>query len=277
MAIFPGALPTFAGFTASHTLSQDNHASQHNSEQAEVIAVATKLGTGSSTAANNTVLRGNGAGTSTWGQVALTTDVTGTLPQANGGTGTTSATGTGAAVYQNSPTLITPTVASLTNAQHDHSNAANGGSLGTVAATSVTTNTIAASGANHISLTAGANKLVKTTVLRQDSTANTYQAGNSVRLTGWGFIPNNTGANNISESVTFGITFVQEPIVIAVCGGDSVAGTSYGDGGNNVEGRLHIKAHTITDAGFTVQVHTGAGTNFGAGNTFYQWMAIGEI
>lgn len=134
MAAFPGATPTFTGFTAGHTLSQDSHASQHNLEQAEIIALANKLGTGASTPSANKVLIGNGAGTSSWSQVDLTTMVSGVLPQANGGTGTTSATGTGAAVYQNSPTIntptiTTPTISNFTNAQHTHGSASQGGQL----------------------------------------------------------------------------------------------------------------------------------------------------
>lgn len=41
-------------------------------------------------------------------QVSLTTEVTGTLPVANGGTGVTSSTGTGSVVLSTSPTLTTP-------------------------------------------------------------------------------------------------------------------------------------------------------------------------
>lgn len=53
--------------------------------------------------------------------VDLTTGVTGTLPVANGGTGTTTSTGTGSTVLSNSPTLVTPALgtpsaAVLTNA-----------------------------------------------------------------------------------------------------------------------------------------------------------------
>lgn len=55
------------------------------------------------------------------GLVNLATDVTGTLPVANGGTGVTSSTGTGSVVLSNSPTLVTPALgtpssATLTNA-----------------------------------------------------------------------------------------------------------------------------------------------------------------
>lgn len=80
---YPGAIPTFAGFTAGHTLAVDNHAAQHNLEQSEIVAIATKIGTGASTPTSGMVLRSNGAGTSVWGQVVLTTDVTGVLPLAN--------------------------------------------------------------------------------------------------------------------------------------------------------------------------------------------------
>jgi len=46
---------------------------------------------------------------STWDAVSLSTsDITGTLPVANGGTGVTSSTGTGSVVLSNSPTLVTP-------------------------------------------------------------------------------------------------------------------------------------------------------------------------
>ena len=43
------------------------------------------------------------------GAITLTTQVTGTLPVANGGSGVTTSTGTGAVVLGTSPTLTTPT------------------------------------------------------------------------------------------------------------------------------------------------------------------------
>lgn len=134
MASFPSALASFIGFISSHTLSQDQHAAQHNLEQAEILSTQTKIGTGASTPTSGTVLRGNGTGTSGWGQVNQSTDVTGVLPQANGGTGTTLSTGSGKGVYDtsptiNSPSLNTPTISDFTNAQHGHTNAAGGGTL----------------------------------------------------------------------------------------------------------------------------------------------------
>lgn len=144
MSVFPGAIPVFTGFTGSHTLLADNHDSQHNLEQAEIINIATKVGTGSSTASSGTLLRGTGVGSSAWQQVTLTTDVTGVLPVANGGTGQSTLTGVplasptisgvvaGGATYT-SPTLTTPTVADFTNATHNHQNNAGGGQLGVAA------------------------------------------------------------------------------------------------------------------------------------------------
>jgi hypothetical protein len=62
---------------------------------------------------NNRVLRSDGTNTS-FAQVGLTTDVSGTLPVANGGTGVTTSTGTGNNVLSTSPTIATPTISSPT-------------------------------------------------------------------------------------------------------------------------------------------------------------------
>ena len=58
----------------------------------------------------------SGAGTGLTG-VPLTTGVTGTLPVANGGTGVTTGTGTGANVFATSPTITTPIIVQSINAQ----------------------------------------------------------------------------------------------------------------------------------------------------------------
>lgn len=136
-----------------------SHAGQHDTENDAIKALETKLGTGASTATASTVLRGTGSGTTAYGQLVLTTDVTGVLPASNGGTGISSLgtgiatflgtptsanlasaitdeTGTGALVFANSPTVVTPTIASFVNANHNHTNAAGGGILnlfGTIA------------------------------------------------------------------------------------------------------------------------------------------------
>ena len=75
----------------------------------------------SQTSAANKYLQSDGTNAS-WDSVSLSTaDITGTLAVANGGTGVTSSTGTGAVVLSNSPTLVTPALGTpasgtLTNA-----------------------------------------------------------------------------------------------------------------------------------------------------------------
>lgn len=148
MSTFPTSRPAYTGFTPGHTLLTDVHASQHNLEQADIGALSDKVGLGASTPTSGNVLTASGAGTSSWSQVNLTTMVSGVLPIANGGTGTTATTGTGSVVFEisptisganltNSPTLTTPTIADFTNAQHNHQNAAGGGTIGANAITAV--------------------------------------------------------------------------------------------------------------------------------------------
>ena len=62
------------------------------------------------------------------------TNVTASSPLASSGGATpnitiNSSTGSGAVVLATSPTIVTPTVASFTNATHNHQNAAGGGTL----------------------------------------------------------------------------------------------------------------------------------------------------
>ena len=68
------------------------HSNLHGVTDTALVAVETKMGTGASTPSSNKVLRATGTGTSAWAQVALTTDVTGTLPVGNGGTGASTLT-----------------------------------------------------------------------------------------------------------------------------------------------------------------------------------------
>lgn len=66
--------------------------------------------------ATGNVLISGGVGVAPlYGKVGLTTHVSGILPVANGGTGTTSSTGSGANVFATSPTLVTPVLGTPTS------------------------------------------------------------------------------------------------------------------------------------------------------------------
>ena len=77
----PGSLPTRTD-KVDYVVASDS-----NDKATAIIALETKLGIGSSTATSGTVLRGTGTGITAFGAVNLTTDVTGVLPIANGGSG----------------------------------------------------------------------------------------------------------------------------------------------------------------------------------------------
>jgi hypothetical protein len=115
----------------------------------------------------------------------------------------------------------------------------------------------------------------RTTITRQDDTTNTDKT-NPRTLTGWGYIiPGVT--NSAAETVTFGVTFAQRPIVLIAPGGDHATATTYGSGNANIKNFL-TQANLITTTNFSAEVVSKDGTNWAAGNTvFYQWVAIGEV
>ena len=100
---YPGSLDDGSSLpnpSASNNTNNPSHAGLHDDENAAIIAVETKLGTGSSTPASNTFLFGTGAGASSW--TAITS--------AQLAAALSDETGSGAAVFANTPTLITPKV-----------------------------------------------------------------------------------------------------------------------------------------------------------------------
>lgn len=69
MSSFPGSLPSFTNPSSTDYLNSPAHATGHASVNDETIAIATKVGTGSSTPTDGKVLKGDGVGTSAWGVV----------------------------------------------------------------------------------------------------------------------------------------------------------------------------------------------------------------
>jgi len=120
---FPTTLPSYtvtAGTESANSAGGGTGLSPLlNAFETDIMALGVKLGTGSSTAAANQLLVGTGAGTSAW--QGLTSAQLASI--------VSDETGSGALVFGNSPTIVTPTIASFTNANHNHTNSAGGGQL----------------------------------------------------------------------------------------------------------------------------------------------------
>lgn len=142
---FPTTLPAYTGTLGSEFLgtaeSGQGLSGLLNEIEGDVTALGTKMGTGASTPTTGTVLRGNGTGTSVWGDVVFDTDMA-TFSSSDLAGKLTDETGSGSAVFGTSPTiatptLTTPTIASFANANHNHTNSAGGGTLGSSAITGI--------------------------------------------------------------------------------------------------------------------------------------------
>lgn len=99
---FPGAVDTskLTNPSASNNTNNPSHSGLHANANDAIKAVETKLGTGSSTPVSNTLLVGTGSGASTW-QALTSAQLAAILSDE---------TGSGAIVFGNTPTLITPKV-----------------------------------------------------------------------------------------------------------------------------------------------------------------------
>jgi len=118
-AAFPSASTYHGAIAHSHSDAAMYFA--HGGSWVRILDTGGPLGTPSSGTATNLTglplttgvtgtlpIANGGTGTTSTTFTNLTTNVTGTLPVANGGTGVTSSTGTVAVVLSNTPTLVTP-------------------------------------------------------------------------------------------------------------------------------------------------------------------------
>lgn len=134
---------------------------------------------------------------------------------------------------------------------------------------------IAASG--HLVLKAGANSVTKTSSVRQDVNANTYERGNTITQRGRGYIQIGAASNAFID-ILFPIAFNAEPIVVPGYGGDSAASNAFDDAGNNIKGPVAVKAYNVSKTGCRIHIHSADGTAWSAGNyVFFTWIAEGEI
>ena len=130
------------------------------------------------------------------GTVNLSTQVTGTLPVANGGTGVTTSTGSGSVVLSTSPTLTTPVLGTPTSGTLSNCTVDGTNKVGYIGAPQSTNTTVAASDAGkHIYITGGSTATL--TVNTNATTA--IDIGTTILV-----VNNNSGNLTISGA---GVTF----------------------------------------------------------------------
>ncbi len=130
------------------------------------------------------------------GSVNLATQVTGTLPVANGGTGVTTSTGSGNTVLSTSPTLVTPVLGTPTSGNLSNCTVDGTNKVGYIGAPQSTNTTVAASDAGkHIYFTGGSTATL--TVNTNATTA--IDVGTTILV-----VNNNSGNLTISGA---GVTF----------------------------------------------------------------------
>jgi len=145
-----------------------------------IVALETKMGTGSSTAVAGQVLTATGTGTSAWAPVTLSSMATGVLPVVNGGTGVTTKTGTGNVVLSSSPVITTPT--GIVASDVGLGNVNNTSDATKNAATATLTNKSMDGGSNTFTNLTGsslANGTVNTVNTKLDTINHTFNTGSS--------------------------------------------------------------------------------------------------
>lgn len=128
---------------------------------------------------------------------------------------------------------------------------------------------------DHTVINAGSSKMVKIKVLRQNNTTDTYKK-NTIILTGWGYqVGDNT--SNIFDTLTFGITFSEVPIIL-VTGGGSNTSVPADPGDVNSSGRLQNVTTTDDETtGCIVYIETINNSTLVSSRYFvYKWIAIGQ-
>lgn len=134
---------------------------------------------------------------------------------------------------------------------------------------------ITAPSTDHIVLTPGTSKLVKTAVLRQDDTTNAYK-NNTVILTGFGVITQDGTATSV-ETVTMGVTFAAVPVILLASLGMNFATATVpqtGSRGKNSIGQVD----QLATSSFRAAVYSVDGTSATLNQyTHYSWIAIGEL
>lgn len=132
--------------------------------------------------------------------------------------------------------------------------------------------------ADHITFTPGTSKLVKSAVLRQDNTTNTYK-NNSIILTGWGFcLGDGSTPATVTKSITFGLTFTEAPTIAVTTLGykDSSDPSTISD--FSATSAYVVSGGAISTSGFTAQGYNLGGSSISnTRRVGFSWVAIGVL
>lgn len=127
-------------------------------------------------------------------------------------------TGSGLVVFNSSPVIVTPTIASFTNATHDHSNAAGGGNLTNSALTSGVFSAITGLGTQTQTLNMGTNNINDVNLIRVADGTPTAPAYSFQADTGMGW--NRSGGSMVySDDGSQRFAFVAGDTFKAILGG----------------------------------------------------------
>ena len=213
--------PTFRAIVAADIPTLNQNTSGTAAGLSTTLAVASG-GTGQTSAnaafnalapsqasASGKYLKSNGTDTA-WDQIDISTaDITGTLPVANGGTGVTTSTGTGAVVLSTSPSLVTPALGTPTSGNFSTGTFTwptfNQNTSGTAAGLSVTL-AVGSGGTGVTTSTGSGSNVLSTSPTLVTPILGTPQSGNfSTGTFTWPTFNQNTTGTAAGLSATLGI------------------------------------------------------------------------
>lgn len=130
---------------------------------------------------------------------------------------------------------------------------------------------------DHTIINAGTSKLVKIKVLRQDNTTNTYTE-NTVILTGWGHILGDGDSTTGTDTVSFGITFSEKPVVVTGNLGFKLLSDPSDIGDFTQLSRFNASGSIITTSQFTIDItDVSAAVILATTRCGYSWVAFGQL
>lgn len=124
---------------------------------------------------------------------------------------------------------------------------------------------------DHITITPGTSKLVKTAVLEQATGGTNTYRNNMIMLTGFKSDVVASGTDNKTGTVTFGVTFSTAPVVVVQ---DITVGSTFASENENTHARVN---DTPAVGSFAYKFTTKSGNVAGNRTVTLNWIAIGTL